>query len=172
MTSGIFVFAPTQNNILKVMRHGYGYETTMANQRRTKSGPKLLSSQATSNFIPDEADAALRAGFAFLLPRFKDRPWIKRRLCWYSDTRDANFIIDRYPSISGMFLVTGIVGNNAFKFLPILGRYVSNIFEGRGSDVQRQRWALKPTNKPMSKGDGSRGGPVRRVLTYHEQAKL
>lgn len=43
---------PIQNNILKVMRHGYGYETTMANRRRNKSAPKLLFSQGTNQIHP------------------------------------------------------------------------------------------------------------------------
>ncbi|KAK4862975.1 hypothetical protein LT330_010686 [Penicillium expansum] len=112
INSGVFVFPPSTDNFLKVMRHGYGYETTLApggkvNFSQSTSGPNVLSSSATSDFIPDEADASLREALSLLLPRFQNRLWKKRRLCWYSDTRDANFIIDHHPTISNLFLATG-----------------------------------------------------------------
>ncbi|KAE8317251.1 FAD dependent oxidoreductase [Aspergillus transmontanensis] len=180
LTSGVFVFPPTPNGILKVASHDYGYETTIPVRYRpctqpwsSISAPKLVKSPSTTDFIPDEADTALRAGLTLLLPRFKDRPWIKRKLCWYSDTRSGDFIVDHHPSISGLFLATGDSGH-CFKFLPVIGRYVSDIFEDKTPGIHRARWVFKPTDKPMasSSSDGSRGGPPRRVLTRSEQAKL
>ncbi|KAF5860514.1 hypothetical protein ETB97_001414 [Aspergillus alliaceus] len=180
LPSGVFVFPPTPNGILKVARHDYGYETTMVARSRpctqpwsSTSAPKLVKSHFTTNFIPDKADTAFRAGLTLLLPRFKDRPWIKRKLCWYSDTRNGDFIVDYHPSISGLFLATGDSGH-CFKFLPVICGHVSDIFEDKTPGIHRARWVFKPTDKPMASAssDGSRGGPPRRVLTRSEQAKL
>lgn len=66
----------------------------------------------------------------------------------------------------------GITSNSAFKFLPVLGRYVADSFEGKASDQQRKKWEWTASVNPMLKGDGSRGGPPRRVLTREEQARL
>ncbi|KAE8307947.1 FAD dependent oxidoreductase [Aspergillus transmontanensis] len=175
LTSGVFVFPPTADNVLKLVGHEYGYETTMVAQSgmqirpwSSTSAPRLFKHSFESQFIPDDADAALRAGLTSLLPQFKDRPWINRRLCWYSDTPNGDFIIDHHPDISGLFLATGDSGH-CFKFLPIIGRYVADIFEHRAPSIYCTRWAYKPTGRPMSRGGG---GPRRRVLTTFEQAKL
>ena len=62
---------------------------------------------------------------------------------------------------------------SAFKFLPILGRYVADAFELKAPEEQKLKWAWKPSAEPISKGDGSRGGPPRRrALSSEEQAHL
>ncbi|KAH8432851.1 NAD(P)/FAD-dependent oxidoreductase [Aspergillus melleus] len=175
-TSGFLVFPPTADHVLKVMRHGYGYETSYAISAHgthggSISGPRLIPRLMKGQYIPPEADEALRAGLERYLPQFKDRPWAKKSLCWYTDTVDGNFIIGHHPRISNLFLATGGSGH-AFKFLPVLGKYVVDGLENALPDAQRQRWAFKPSDKPMSKGDGSRAGPPRRVLTASEQARL
>ncbi|OCT49058.1 L-pipecolate oxidase [Cladophialophora carrionii] len=114
MTSGFFVFPPTPGtNILKVACHSHGFENRVPIEggSRTISAPKRDSNNATSFFIPDSADAALRHGLKQILPRFADRPWMRRRLCWYTDTPEGNFVVDYHPSIQGLFLATGGAGH-------------------------------------------------------------
>jgi sarcosine oxidase/L-pipecolate oxidase len=62
--------------------------------------------------------------------------------------------------------------NSAFKFLPILGQYVANSFEGVASVEQKKKWQWSENATPIMPGDGSRGGPPRRVLTKEEQSHL
>lgn len=114
MTTGIFVFPPTPgSNILKLARHGYGYvnETTTNNDgSRTISAPKLESSNAQTGYIPEDADNSLREGLRRFFPKFADRPWSNRRLCWYTDTPKGDFIIDNHPKYDGLFVATGGAG--------------------------------------------------------------
>lgn len=71
-----------------------------------------------------------------------------------------------------MFINSG----SAFKFLPVLGKYVADCFENRAPRELRQKWRLKtPTNgtgSAVMAGDGSRGGPPLRKLSVQEQSKL
>ena len=65
---------------------------------------------------------------------------------------------------------------SAFKFLPVLGRNVADVFEGKVSEELREKWRIQPLsrrdpNQPMGQ-DGSRGGPVLRRLSAKEQSKL
>jgi sarcosine oxidase/L-pipecolate oxidase len=62
--------------------------------------------------------------------------------------------------------------NSAFKFMPILGRYVVDSFEGIASAEQKEKWRWVESATPIMPGDGSRGGPPRRVLTKEEQSQL
>lgn len=64
--------------------------------------------------------------------------------------------------------------DSAFKFLPVLGRYIADCYENKATEELRHKWRLRaPTGQDMVKqGDGSRGGPPLRKLTRLEQAKL
>ncbi|KAL4786410.1 FAD dependent oxidoreductase [Aspergillus varians] len=178
MTSGVFSFPPTPGtHILKLARHGYGFATEVTSEvtGRAISGPKRDSSNAASGYLPDDADAALRDGLRRLFPSLGDRPWLNRRLCWYTDTPRGDFIVDHHPTLEGLFVATGGAGH-AFKFLPVLGKYVADCFEGTAPTQLREKWQLKAPSKDagpvVMSGDGSRGGPPLRKLSVLEQAKL
>lgn len=113
MTTGLFVFPPSPNdNLLKVARHGYGFATdvNLENPSRRVSSPKLMTSNAASGYLPDDADESLREGLRQLIPEFASHPWSGRRLCWYSDTPDGDFIVDKHPHLDGLFMATGGAG--------------------------------------------------------------
>ncbi|KAJ5125868.1 L-pipecolate oxidase [Penicillium atrosanguineum] len=179
MTDGVFIFPPSPgSNILKLARHGYGYanEVTVQNDgTRTISTPKFDTSNAETGYLPDDADEDLRKGLRRFCPRFADRPWSFRRLCWYTDTPKGDFIIDNHPTMEGLFVATGGAGHG-FKFLPILGKYIADCFENKASEELRKKWRLEPvpsgTSGSLMKGDGSRAGPPLRKLTQLEKAKL
>lgn len=64
---------------------------------------------------------------------------------------------------------------SAFKFMPVLGRYITDCFENKASQDIRHKWRLREASgvrNPIKGGDGSRGGPPLRVLTGAEMAKL
>lgn len=101
LSTGWFAFPPTPGtHILKMARHGYGYEA-----KQGPSAPKLTSQQRP--FLPADAEGALRDGLALFLPRFKDRPFVQRRLCWYTDTPKGDFIVDYHPEFENLFFATG-----------------------------------------------------------------
>lgn len=63
---------------------------------------------------------------------------------------------------------------SGFKFLPILGKYIADCFEGTAPESLRTKWRLNPgSGQAMDMpGDGSRAGPPLRALKSQEQAKL
>ncbi|KAI4846867.1 fructosyl amino acid oxidase [Aureobasidium sp. EXF-8845] len=137
LSTGWFAFPPTPgDNILKMARHGYGFETTHTSDSARYSAPSMASQ---SDYLPVDAEQALRDGLELFLPKFKDRPFLRRRLCWYTDTPKGDFIVDYHPEYSNLFLATGGSGH-AFKFLPILGHYVADSFEGVESAEQNEKW--------------------------------
>ena len=113
LSSGVFVFPPTLgSNILKIARHSFGFATTVPveDTSRLVSSPKRDGNGVESSYIPDDADAALREGLRQLAPDFAGHDWKERRLCWYTDTPEGNFIVDYHPSIDGLFFATGGAG--------------------------------------------------------------
>lgn len=117
LTSGFFLFPPTPGtNILKIARHGHGYESDVKVHRDQDNGrgtvissPNIRTAATVKagNFIPEDAEAVLRRGLALWLPQFKDHPWYNQRLCWYTDTATGDFIVDHHPDLEGVLLATG-----------------------------------------------------------------
>jgi sarcosine oxidase/L-pipecolate oxidase len=108
LSTGWFVFPPApETHVLKRARHGYGYEVARArSQTERASAPVLLKDNATPNFLPEDAEKASRDGLSLFLPSLKSRPFIKRRMCWYTDTRKGNFIVDKHPCYKNLFMAT------------------------------------------------------------------
>ncbi|KAJ5367946.1 FAD dependent oxidoreductase [Penicillium cataractarum] len=174
LSTGWFIFPPTpKTHILKMARHGYGYEVSQPSSslRRPLSAPRLGLSNIKSAFLPADAELALKDGLSTFFPQFKDKEFSNRRLCWYSDTPKGDFIVDYHYDFKNLFIATGDSGH-AFKFLPVLGRYVADSFEGKASETQKKKWKLGRSSAPISRGDGSRGGPPRRALNAEELSRL
>ncbi|KAI4595543.1 hypothetical protein KJ359_006889 [Pestalotiopsis sp. 9143b] len=117
LSTGMFCFPPTpQSNILKLARHGYGWATQQEGAADDLGKPQLVSApkrdgnNVDASYLPVDAEEALREGLRQLLPRFANHPWMNRRLCWYSDTPQGDFIIDHHPQLEGLFLATGGAG--------------------------------------------------------------
>lgn len=110
---GVFVFPPYPGtNMLKVARHGWGYATEVEvndghTASRVISCPQRDNNNARNSFLPDDAQEGLRAGLRDLVPEFAERPWSRLRMCWYSDTPEGDFIVDKHPQIPGLWLATG-----------------------------------------------------------------
>ncbi|GJC92677.1 Fructosyl amino acid [Colletotrichum higginsianum IMI 349063] len=189
MTSGIFVFPPTPGtNLLKIARHGHGFENRIpavaaASSSASSSGgggdrrvsaPRHDANNAAASWIPEDAEAAFRGALKQLVPLAAEKPWSRLRLCWYTETRDGNFIADHHPDYQGLFILTGGSGHG-FKFLPVLGRYTADCFEGVAAPEVQAKWKLSrdfTARDPVVCNDGSRRGPLRRELTLEERAKL
>ena len=114
LDSGFFVFPPMPgSNILKCARHGYGYETrvsmtTPAGEQQQISAPGLHGDGTRVCFLPPDAEVSLREGLRrFFSPSISERPFVKKHLCWYTDTPQGDFIVDHHPHLRNLFLATG-----------------------------------------------------------------
>lgn len=82
------------------------------------------------------------------------------RNCWYTDSLDNGFIVDRVPGDEGMMVCSGGSGHG-FKFLPILGREVLNIIEKpeeKNAFGKLWQWRTK-TNGPRNGLEQGENGP-------------
>ncbi|KAI1633691.1 FAD dependent oxidoreductase [Biscogniauxia mediterranea] len=183
LTDGLFVIPP-RDCVLKVARHSYGYlnPTTVAHPPLGNPDPqglllppppsKTVSLPLThlddANLeIPEEGKAALREGLRKLVPELEDRPFFKTRLCWYTDTPTADWIIDYHPHWQGLFIATGGSGH-AFKFLPVLGDQIVDSITGNPPKEFREKWKWRTVDdveKVIATEDGSRGGSPGLILS-------
>ncbi|KAG6002605.1 hypothetical protein E4U21_002949 [Claviceps maximensis] len=153
LSSGLFMMPP-RGNVVKVARHSFGYlnpgtvHNALPLSPSLERQPIVVSKPRTSrdgpvHLLPHEADVHLRKALAELSPirGLENRPWRETRLCWYSDTRDGNWLVDWHPGWKGLFIATGDSGHG-YKFLPLLGDKVLDCMLGDGG-VYAQKWRWK-----------------------------
>jgi sarcosine oxidase/L-pipecolate oxidase len=133
--------------------YGYtnGHATVQVSVPRTKLDDPNL-------WVPQEGEDACRKALSEMIPFLADRPFSKSKICWYTDTPSADFIVTYHPDYSGLFVATGGSGH-AFKFLPVLGERIADCVEGKCPEEFVEKWKW-PTNKvdDVVTKDGSRGG--------------
>ncbi|EEU46905.1 uncharacterized protein NECHADRAFT_67391 [Fusarium vanettenii 77-13-4] len=191
LSTGLFVIPP-RNQVLKIARHTFGYINPVKITKALPPSPTdkrepFIASQPytarndASNPLPTEADRDLRRALKDLTPvrGLENRPWKEARICWYSDTRDGEWLIDYHPGWKGLFVATGDSGHG-FKFLPNLGDKIADVLQGQGGKLG-DKWRWREIEKDgvgretdgVYKGliteDGSRGG--RPLVLCDELAK-
>ncbi len=67
-------------------------------------------------------------------PALRDAPLLETRVCQYENTSNGDFLIDRHPDFSNVWLVGGGSGHG-FKHSPAVGECVaSKILQGGAVD--------------------------------------
>ncbi|KAF3064047.1 L-pipecolate oxidase [Daldinia childiae] len=93
------------------------------------------------------------------------------RLCWYTDSIDNSFVVDFVPGRPGVAVCSGGSGHG-FKFLPILGREVVKILEGKGEQtVYGRMWRWRSSTEAKRNGleEGEQGPRVLAKQNMAEQ---
>jgi len=174
LSHGLFMIPP-HNQLLKIARHGYGYtnpttiphpESDDPSETITISLPYTSVDDPTQS-LPLEAQRQCRDFLTAIHPSLatSSRPFTKSKLCWYTDTRNGDFLISHHPKYKGLFVATGGSGHG-FKFLPVIGDKIVDCIEGRTPEDFKGKWEWPAERVPEAQwpGDGSRGGPMGMVL--------
>lgn len=164
---GLYGFPRDDAGYLKIGYRGTKYTNprTQADGRersvpvtRYTEGEKLAEIPVTAmdviarfvaDFMPELAEAGLdKVAFT--------------RLCWYTDSFDNHFVVDRVRGREGLMVATGGSGH-AFKYLPNIGRWVADVVEGVDLErpaIRAWRWRdqgeSSPYNVLMEGGRGAR----------------
>ena len=118
---------------------GYQYKAAENTDGVTYSVPRYASDYPEDG-IPKEAEGSMRRFIAAVLPQFSHRPLLGARICWCTDTADQHFLISRYNKHPELLLGTGDSGHG-FKFLPTIGSYIADAFEGKPKGVKKE-WQM------------------------------
>ncbi|KAG7900917.1 hypothetical protein KL935_002850 [Ogataea polymorpha] len=104
------------------------------------SYPRTVVDHPT-DWIPQDAEDALRENLAEIMPALAKRPFDRTKLCWLTQTPSANFVIDYHPELEGVLLATG-GSAHAWKFVPILGDKVVDYMEGKLEATLKDMWSF------------------------------
>jgi len=73
-------------------------------------------------------------GFRF--PALKDAPLLETRVCQYENSPDHDFIMDRHPQASNVWVVGGGSGHG-FKHGPAVGEMMAGLVLGQRTPAER-----------------------------------
>jgi sarcosine oxidase len=113
-------------------------------------GVKIALDQHGPPIDPDSADrmpsaaglAAARDCLACRFPALRHAPLLEARVCQYENTSSGDFLIDRHPDFSNVWLVGGGSGHG-FKHGPAAGQYVADHVLNGGATEPRYSLATK-----------------------------
>lgn len=69
--------------------------------------------------------------------------------CWYDNTPDDDFIVDRLPDLPNAFVAAGFSGHG-FKFAPVIGKSLAELVVGGKSELNLHRFRI--TRFKLKKG--------------------
>ncbi|HZQ92603.1 MAG TPA: FAD-dependent oxidoreductase [Terriglobales bacterium] len=97
-----------------------------------------------SRVVSQNSADAMRAVVARRLPALANAPIVETRVCQYENTSSGDFLIDRHPEWTNVWLVGGGSGHG-FKHGPMVGEYVASTVAGSGAPEPRFALAAKKT---------------------------
>jgi monomeric sarcosine oxidase len=101
-----------------------------------KPGPEQDERQLTKPF-----EKKCRAFLKRYIPELASFTEMEGHTCYYDNTKDSDFIIDRLPDAANAVLAAGFSGHG-FKFGPLVGKSVSELIIGGKSELNLHRFRL------------------------------
>lgn len=85
------------------------------------------------------------------------------RICWDASTPTHDFLISAHPHCDNLYVATG--GSfHGWKFLPVIGEYISSLMQGTLPEDYVQRWAWDKVG-----GDGHSANPTYQIVGDFQQ---
>jgi len=110
---------------------------------RDERGP-IVDPDTQSRVVSAEQAAWAREYVAWRFPALKDAPIVETRVCQYENSSNGDFLIDRHPELSNVWLAGGGSGHG-FKHGPAFGEYLSKQLLGEGAAEPRFSLGSKET---------------------------
>ncbi|KAI1483155.1 FAD dependent oxidoreductase [Daldinia eschscholtzii] len=160
-----------ENGVFKIGWRSTKWTNFQAVGGRRISVPKTAHvTEEKETRIPIDALKGIKEFITINFPELVALGISSTRLCWYTDSIDNSFVVDFVPGRSGVAVCSGGSGHG-FKFLPILGREVVKILEGKGEQTvygRMWKWRSSPEAKRNGLEEGEQGP---RVLSKQKMAE-
>ncbi len=128
--------------------------------------PQQLDPDTSDRWADQSRIDGSRRFVAHRFPILKDAPIAQTHACHYESTSSGNFIIDKHPQMSNVWIAAG--GNaEGFKFSPVIGEYVAQRVMGIEGDPNIAKGFRIPEKEydppapPGQPADSTRRAPGR-----------
>ncbi|KAI1637768.1 FAD dependent oxidoreductase [Biscogniauxia mediterranea] len=170
----VYSFPRDENGVIKI-----GWRKTKWTNFKDVRGGHRLSVPKTAHVteekedrIPSQAMEGIKEYITVNFPELVPLGIASTKLCWYTDSIDNSFVVDFVPGRPGVAVCSGGSGHG-FKFLPILGREVVKILEGKGSSTvygPMWKWRGGSGESPGERNGLEEGESGPRVLSKQKMA--
>lgn len=142
MTLLLGEFLPVQGGFLK-FNNNMTFKNTVLhtalgeNITAPPDGPKYNQWTSTPDVVKHELDIIARNAFGSLAEGLS---FVQHRICWDAYSATTDFFVTPHPRSSNLYIATA--GSlHGWKFLPVIGKYVSDMLEGKLDEKTAARWA-------------------------------
>ncbi|KAM5380881.1 hypothetical protein ACJZ2D_003405 [Fusarium nematophilum] len=97
--------------------------------------------------MPVEMEEQVRDFLRQVLPELADREFFTTRMCWDSATKDYHYRICPYPAAKNLYVAT-CGATHGFKMMPVIGKYVVDMVEGKLPEHLAKAWSWKNGKGP------------------------
>ncbi|OJJ62980.1 hypothetical protein ASPSYDRAFT_55693 [Aspergillus sydowii CBS 593.65] len=152
------LFPPDENGLLKLC--SCRFITNYYNSHITGASLGHSHADYPEDGVPRQIEEEMRSFVRDMIPELADREWVSTRMCWDGDTKDVNFRICPYPGTKNLFIGTGGSGHG-FKFMPIIGKYIADMLEGKLDRQYAELWKWRFGATPVKTGKEPHPWPQR-----------
>ncbi|OAL28762.1 hypothetical protein AYO22_02627 [Fonsecaea multimorphosa] len=152
------LFPPDENNLLKLC--SCRFITNYCNSRIAGASLGHSHEDFPEDGVPRQIEEEMREFVRDQIPELADREWVSTRMCWDGDTKDINFRICPSPTNANLFIATAGSGHG-FKFMPIIGKYVADMIEGKLDAEYAELWKWRFGAAPVKTGKEPHPWPAR-----------
>ncbi|KIW37728.1 uncharacterized protein PV06_10359 [Exophiala oligosperma] len=147
---GFFFEPDPATKLFKLCPLGAGYSNTDADG--ISLPPSENSSETSfSDWIPKADEVKLRTLLHEMLPWMADRPFVDKKLCWFSDSKDSEYCIDFVPDTNESLVVISGDSGHGFKMMPIMGSWVVELLRKGRQERELWRWRSEDVASPHRK---------------------
>jgi monomeric sarcosine oxidase len=132
------VFASLENGFYGFPVHLHGF-IKIGDHRRGPAAKK--ADPALSRELTPKFEKASRKFLKRFIPELAGFQEYEGHTCWYDNTPDDDFILDRLPGLENAFVATGFSGHG-FKFGPIVGKSMAELMVAGKSELNLHRFRL------------------------------
>lgn len=162
---GFFFEPDPATRLLKLCPLGSaGYSNT--NSATGISLPPDDNAPSCENYIPLKGELQLRTLLRETIPWLADRPFVDKKLYWFSDSRDLEYCIDFVPDTAQSLVALSGDSGHGFKMMPIFGKWVVDLLEKGRQDLARWQWKAEQVQTTHS------NSPLARVIDAEELSKI
>ncbi|OJJ42152.1 hypothetical protein ASPZODRAFT_29407 [Penicilliopsis zonata CBS 506.65] len=162
---GFFFEPDPKTKLFKLCPLGIGYTNPGADGVSLPPGDRLPPPQ---DFIPRADEDKLRTLLRETFPWMAERPFVDKKLCWFSDTADSDYCIDFVPGSGGSVVALAGDSGHGFKMMPIFGKWVVELLQRGQQSEPRWQWRT-PSAGGQQWGDAvswrvGRGGELTELI--------
>ncbi|GME26560.1 hypothetical protein BP5796_09279 [Neofusicoccum parvum] len=127
-----YFFPPNEEGVMKM---GIG----MLSYHNLPADGSGVSAPVRSLEIPKEAEECVRWILRQVAPSLAEKPFFDMKVCWDGITADHHWLISKHPEKTNLYVAAGGSGH-AFKFFPIIGKYILDMMNGELGAEHAEKW--------------------------------